>query len=56
MKIVRNKSGTEDFTITNRVLLLFNEHDARIALNWGNLLPGPPIPQGDTPTTATSIS
>jgi hypothetical protein len=34
MKRAENKSRRNDFTITDHVLLLFNEHDTRIALNW----------------------
>ena len=34
-------SNTQNFAITDHVLLLFNEHDSRIALNWGSESPQP---------------
>ena len=34
-------SSDEDFGITDRVLLLFNEHDTKIALNWEFYTPNP---------------
>jgi hypothetical protein len=34
MKTVRNRSSNDSFALSDRVLLLFNEHDTRIALNW----------------------
>ena len=32
-------SGGGNFALTDHVLLLFNEHDSRIALNWESYTP-----------------
>ena len=39
MKNVSNDSATGSFALTDHVLLLFNEHDTRIALNWESYTP-----------------
>jgi hypothetical protein len=39
MKMQRRVINREDFSITDSVLLLFNEHDTKVALNWECDLP-----------------
>ena len=46
----------EDFAITDQVLLLFNEHDSRIALNWEFYSAEPDPTDGITPLGASSRS
>ena len=36
MKRQLSANDPEDFAITENILLLFNEHDTKIALNWGD--------------------
>lgn len=40
-----------DFAITDHVLLLFNEHDTKVALNWELYTP-PPVKESDNVGTS----
>ena len=41
MKHQPHNEDSDNFAITDNVLLLFNEHDSRIALNWEFYTPRP---------------
>jgi hypothetical protein len=48
VKITTIKKGPDNFAITDQVLLLFNEHDTKIALNWQTLSEDLPPRKGTT--------
>lgn len=47
MKKTSNNRANGNFALTDHVLLLFNEHDTRIALNWETFEPKYSAPSGD---------
>lgn len=56
MGTFRNNGSSENFAITDQVLLMFNEHDSRIALNWEFYTPKADPKDEITPPAAASRS
>ena len=46
MKTIGNKSVSDNLAISDEILLMFNEHDTRITLNWEPGSPDVPPHEG----------